>query len=89
MKDVEIPCECHGRISGRHLSVFQSHLEDPESSTDDDGGGKKDVPHQTSRQDLLLQMTRRFLQDVVVDRLKSQALCRRPVHDDVDPQNLK
>ncbi len=34
-------------------------------------------------------MTRRFFQNVVVNRLQTQTLRRRTIHDDIDPQNLQ
>jgi hypothetical protein len=85
----QLPGERHGSVPGRHLAILHCHLEDPEGAADDDGGREQDVAHQTPGQYLLLQVTRRLLEDVVVNRFEAQALSWWSIHNHIDPQDLE
>ncbi len=67
-----------------------AHLiyEDSHSADDDDGGREEDVDDDLNVDHWIFDVSRRLLNNVRVNRLDAQRLRRRPVHDDVDPENL-
>ncbi len=63
-------------------------VEDEQSTADDDGRAEKNVANEFPVEHGLLGVSRWLSQHVGVDWLDAQALSRRSVHDDVDPQYL-
>lgn len=82
--------ERHGGVAlgaaGR--AVGHLALEHPQRAQYDDAGGQQHVDDHRARDHRLLDVARLLLQHVHVDRFDAQRLGGRPVHDDVDPENL-
>lgn len=82
--------ERHGGVAlgaaGR--AVGHLALEHPQRAQYDDAGRQQHVDDDRARDHRLLDVARLLLQHVHVDRFDAQRLGRRPVHDDVDPEDL-
>lgn len=82
--------ECHGRIPLRLAQRAVSHLalEHPQRAQHNDACTEQYIDHHGLGDHGLLDVARLLLEHIMIHGLHAQRLCRRSVHNDIDPEYL-